>query len=177
MPGPGSSKRYAQAVFQIAFENKALDQWLADLKKLEEAVADPAFAVIMDSPRIPLSDKERVARRKLEGVQPLALNLALLLISKGRTEVAQTLAAEYEKLLNEHRGIEHAKVLTAVSVSSEEEQAIAAKLGQLVGKTVLVETSVDPSIIGGMVARVGDRIIDGSTKTRLQAMKKSLAGL
>ncbi len=177
MPASGSGKRYAQAIFQISLENNTLDSWMADLKSLEEAARDPVFAVIMDSPRIPFSDKERVARRRLEGIQPLALNLALLIISKGKVELTGSLTTEYERLLNAHRGIEHATVTTAVSLSEEEEEAIASKLGQVTGKKIILETEVDPSIIGGMVARVGDKIIDGSTRAKLQAMKRSLAGV
>ena len=177
MPASGSAKRYAQAAFEISLENNTLDQWLADLRQLEEAAKDPAFAIIMDSPRIPFDEKERIVRRRLEGVQPFVLNLTVLMISKGRLELIPRLVQEYEKLLNAHRGIEHAIVTTAVPLSKEEEEAIANKLGQFTGKKIVLETRVDPSIIGGMVARVGDKIIDGSTKTRLQAMKRSLAGV
>ena len=177
MPASGSAKRYAQAAFEISLANNTLDQWMADLKKLGEAAKDPAFAIIMDSPRIPLSEKERVARRRLEGVQPLVLNLVLLIISKGRVELIDSLVNNYERLLNAHRGIEQATVTTAVALSKEEEEAVAGKLGRLTGKKIVMETRVDPSIIGGMVARVGDKIIDGSTRTRLQAMKRSLAGV
>ncbi|MSQ15584.1 MAG: ATP synthase F1 subunit delta [Dehalococcoidia bacterium] len=177
MPASGSGKRYAQAIFQISLENNTMDSWMSDLKSLEQAAADPAFAVIMDSPRIPFSDKERVARRRLEGIQPQALNLALLIISKGKVELTHNLTVEYERLLNAHRGIEHATVTTAVPLSKEEEEAIAGRLGQITGKTIILETKVDSSITGGMVARVGDKIIDGSTKAKLQAMKRSLAGV
>src|SRR5713101_2197266 len=115
MPASGSGKRYAQAIFQISLENNTLDSWMADLKSLDEAARDPVFAIIMDSPRIPFSDKERVARRRLEGIQPLALNLALLIISKGKVELTGSLTTEYERLLNAHREIEHATVTTAIS--------------------------------------------------------------
>ncbi|MHB8377115.1 MAG: F0F1 ATP synthase subunit delta, partial [Dehalococcoidia bacterium] len=78
--------------------------------------------------------------------------------------------------VDERRGIAHALVTTAVPLSDDERGAVAARLSAITGKTVDVVPVVDPAIIGGVVARIGDQLIDGSTRTRLKALRRSLEG-
>ncbi|MBM2826148.1 MAG: atpH, partial [Dehalococcoidia bacterium] len=136
---------------------------------------EPAFALVMGSPRIPLSDKAGIVRQRLSSLHPTALNLAVLLISKGRHELAPNLVDEYRRLWDAHRGIEHARVITAVTLTREEEESVARRLSETTGKQIQLETSVDPTIIAGIVIRLGDKIIDGSTRGQLQALKRSLS--
>lgn len=176
MPARASAKRYAQAVFQIALDKNTLDLWHNDLETVAEMASDPAFSMVMDSPRVHFNDKARIAREKLSGLHPEALNLALLLITKGRLDLAPEVAEEYEHFLNAHRGIEHAEVITAVPLSKEEHDRVAKGLADMVGKEIILESKVDPEIIGGLVAKVGDLLIEGSVRGRLKALKKSLGG-
>jgi F-type H+-transporting ATPase subunit delta len=81
---------------------------------------------------------------------------------------------EYGRLVDEHRGIAHAEVATAVPLEPEEKDKLVRRLGDLVGREIVLTTRVDPAIIGGLVARVGDKLIDGSTKSRLLALRESL---
>jgi F-type H+-transporting ATPase subunit delta len=128
------------------------------------------------SSRVPFEVKDRLLRSGLAGVSPLALNLARLLVQKGRIAMAGQVRDEYQRLLDEHRGIVQALVLTAVPLSDDEERAVAQRLRELTGKEIVLERQVDPEILGGLVARVGDRLIDGSTRTRLLALRRQLAG-
>jgi F-type H+-transporting ATPase subunit delta len=81
---------------------------------------------------------------------------------------------EYGWLVDEHRGIAHAEVATAVPIELKEKDKLIRYLGDLVGLKIALTDRVDPSIIGGLVARVGDKIIDGSTRSRLHALRASL---
>jgi len=171
-----AAKRYAQAAFDIARQRDELDRWVEDLQAVADLVAQPGVVDILASSRVPFEDKERLLSSGLADVSPLALNLARLLVQKGRIALAQQVREEYQRLLDEHRGMAHAVVLTAVPLSQEEERAVGQRLRELTGKEIVLERQVDPGIMGGLVARVGDRLIDGSTRTRLLELRRQLAG-
>ena len=175
MPGRGSARRHAQAIFQIARAAGELEKWREELKKVAQAVADPVLSLLLESPRLGLADKVALLREGLPGADPLVLNYAGLLVARGRQKLAGDVADEYQRLLDAHHGIEHAEVTTAVPLEGDEAGRLAERLGQMLGKRVVLEAKVDAAIIGGLVARVGDRLLDGSTRTRLQLLKKSLS--
>ena len=87
------------------------------------------------------------------------------------------IADEYQRLLNAYRGIDEAEVLTAVPLDDGDKQRLAERLGAVVGKKVIIKAEVDSSLIGGVVARIGGKLIDGSTRSRLEALKKELSGV
>lgn len=169
-----AARRHAQAAFEIALERKELEVWRGDLERLSEAVQDPLLFTFLESPRIRFNEKERILSQGLEGLNPLVMNLALLLVSRGRLGLVADMVLEYGRLVDEHRGIAHAEVTTAVPLESEEKDKLVRRLGVLVGREIVLTTRVAPAIIGGLVARVGDKLIDGSTKSRLLALRESL---
>jgi len=169
-----SGRRHAQAAFQIALEREELDIWRGDLTRISETVKAPLFTAFLESPKVPFAEKARILRQRLEGINPLAMNLALLLVFKGRLGIVEELVLEYGRLLDEHRGIAHAEVATAVPLDSDEEDRLTHRLSDMMDKEIVLTTKVDPSIIGGLIARVGDKLIDGSTKSRLLALRESL---
>jgi F-type H+-transporting ATPase subunit delta len=171
-----ASKRYAQAAFDIARETNDFDRWSADLQAIAELVAQPGVVDILGSSRVPSEAKGRLLQSGLAGIGPLALNLAHLLVEKRRIALAEQVRAEYQRLLDEHRGVAQATVLTAVPLSEDERQAVVRRLQELTGKEIVLETQVDPEILGGLVARVGDRLIDGSTRSQLLKLRRRLAG-
>ena len=169
-----SARRHAQAAFQIALERGELDAWRGDLEMISEAMKDPIILAFLENPRIHFSEKTRILSQRLEGINPLAMNLALLLVAKGRLGLVEDLVVEYNRLVDEHQGIAHAEVATAVPLEPEEKDKLVNCLGDMVGKEIALTTRVDPSLIGGLVARVGDKLIDGSTRSRLLALRDSL---
>ena len=86
------------------------------------------------------------------------------------------IADEYQRLLDSHRGIEQAEVTTAIPLDDEDKQRLAEYLGAVVGKKVMLKPKVDSGLIGGIVARVGDKLLDGSTRSKLAALREQLAG-
>jgi F-type H+-transporting ATPase subunit delta len=169
-----AARRYAEAAYELARQREAEDEWSTALKVMAQTFSEPQMAAAMASARLAPTDKHRLAKRVLEGIDPLALNLALLLVAKGRTALAPQITEAFQALADEAQGIAHAVVTTAVPLSREEEQAIAAKLREATGKQVVLESQVDEGIIGGLVARIGDLLIDGSTKSQLLALKRRL---
>jgi len=171
-----AAKRYAQAAFEIARERNSLEKWAADLGLVAVAMADPQAAAMLGSTKLALADRYRVLEAVLAGIDPLVMNLAKLLVAKGRVDVAPQVAEAYRDLVDEHSGVAHARVVTAVPLADAEQRAVEKRLSQITGKKVIAHLEVEPAILGGLVARVGDRLIDGSTRSRLLALKRSLEG-
>ncbi len=170
-----SGKRHAQAVFQIALEEKQLDKWLTDVEKIAAVLGDAEIAAALASPKISVDKKRELLSRGLKGVSPVAMNLAQFLVEKNRLHLARSLAVEYKRLMNAYLGMELAEVTTAIPISAQEGESIGKGLAAISGMRVTVESSVDPAILGGFVAKLGDKLIDGSARTRLQELRKTIA--
>jgi F-type H+-transporting ATPase subunit delta len=104
------------------------------------------------------------------------VNLVNLLVARERLGMAGEIAEDYERLLYSHRGIEPADVVTAVPLDEDEIKKLEERLGTIIGKKVVVKPEVDPTVVGGIVARVGGKLLDASTRNRLEALKKQIAG-
>jgi F-type H+-transporting ATPase subunit delta len=176
MAARGVAKRYAQAVFELAREQQTTEQWLADLTRLAEAANDPVVGGFFSDPNQPV-------KVKLESIQKLlpdlksqeALNLGRLLVTRRRFEILPELLEVYRDLLLESQGIAIAQVTTAVELTSAEQQDVRERLAKIVGRTIELRARVDPSIEGGLVARIGDQLIDGSVATQLRNLRATLA--
>ena len=176
MPAGASARRYAQAVFQIAVESDELERWLDDLTQLADSITNEEFRQILLAPRISMAQKESIIRASLgSSVGPLALNLICLLASRGQVQVLPGIADRYQEMLDAHQGVERAEVVSAVSLTDEQRGEVAQMLNDLSGRDVRLTTRVDPEILGGLVIRIGDRVMDGSARSRLQNMRRELA--
>ena len=172
-----SGRRYAEAAFALADESDTLDRWSGDLLTLANFIDEPEVKGILTSNRVPHDEKLRLLDAGVKAyVSPLAMNLVRLLEQRGKATLARDIQVAFQGMLDERRGIAHAVVTTAVPLADDERAAIATKLSSLTGKQVDVTSVVDPSIIGGIVARIGDQLVDGSTRSRLTALKRNLEG-
>jgi F-type H+-transporting ATPase subunit delta len=169
-------RRYAQAVFEIALEKKELERWQADLQKIAGTIGDETFLAAMESPKIKIDDKSRFLTRSLGDINPLALNLVLILITRGGVGMIGEIAGEYQRLLDAYHGIQAARVITAVPIDERDKEKLAGNIGDLVGTKVVLKSEVDPEILGGIIARVGGKLLDGSTHSKLAALKRELRG-
>ncbi len=176
MPRKAHAGRYARAVFEIALEKNELEKWQADLEKAAGVMADATFLAAMESPKIKLENKARLLSERLGDIGPLARNFLLLLVSRNAIGLLGQIAAAYRRLVDAYHGVEEAEVVTAVPLEEEEKNKLAEKLSALVGSRVVVKPQIDPAVLGGVVARVGGKLLDGSTRSRLTALKKELRG-
>ncbi len=175
MAGEIAARRHAQAVFEIAVEKNTLDKWRSDLDLLAGVFGDAELVPVLESPKIRFEDKADVITKNLSTVSTEALNLAKLLILRHRVKIMPQLALEYGIMMDRRQGIEHAQVTTAVEMDSSAESKIKEELAKITGSKVELTTKIDPDIIGGFVARVGDKVIDGSVRNRLQNLKQNIA--
>ena len=170
-----SARRYAQAVLQIATERDDVEQWLADLEVLASATRNEDFVIFADSPKVPTADKVKVMQEAFgDSISQLALNLTYLLASRNAITSLPEIADAFEDFVDRGKGVERAEVTSSVALDQETLEGISDVLRDKVGKELLVSTKVDPSILGGFVAKVGDRVIDGSIRTQFENMRRHL---
>ena len=170
-----AAKRYAQAAFNIARDSSAVAAWRSDLNDIAEVLVESGIAPILADSKVPIEQRLSLVERTLD-IPPMALNLAKLLVQKGRSAEARAVADAFGRMADEHDGIAHAEVTTAVELSPAKLQEIEKQLAAQVGKTVKATAKVDPAILGGLVVRVGDQLVDGSVRTRLKQLRRELEG-
>ncbi len=175
MPRAPTANRYARAAFEIARDSGQLESWEKDLQEAQQALQDPTLRAFLELPKVTIERKAESLRTALPGANPLALNLMALLTSRRSLGLLTRIVAEYERLMDAHLNRERAEVATAVPLEREQEEKLTQQLRQLLGKDVILTSRMDSEILGGLVARVGDRMIDGSARGRLMALRKSLA--
>jgi F-type H+-transporting ATPase subunit delta len=176
MPTKAYARRYAQAVFEIALEKKELERWQSDLERIAEIVSDDTILAVLENPKLKFDDKIEIFSENLSDVNPLALNLVRMLISKAGINIIGAISDEYRKFVDDYHGIKMAEIITAVPIDEKDKEKLAEDLGAMVGSKVVVKAEVDQEIIGGIVARVGGKLLDGSTRSKLAALKRELSG-
>ena len=170
----GSAKRYAQALFDIGLERGQLDAWADELHSIREALQAQELRAFLEHAKVPLSRKVRIIEEALSQTDPLLRNLLSLLVSRGLVDLMGEIETGYGRLSDQHKGREHVEVYSVVPLEDTERERISKFLTDLIEKEVLLDSRVDPSILGGLVIRVGDKLIDGSTRTRLVELGKQL---
>ncbi|MBM2824813.1 MAG: F-type H+-transporting ATPase subunit delta [Dehalococcoidales bacterium] len=171
------ARRYAQAVFRIAQQRGELERWQSDMVKIARLGEDADFVALLENPKVRLNDKIKLLSGQFIEVNPLALNLVYLLIARGRLGMVADIADEYQRFLDSYHGIERAEVITAVPLDDKDKLHLAERLAAIVGKQVIIKPEVDAKLLGGVVARVGGKLLDGSTRTRLETLKRQISGM
>ena len=171
-----AAKRYAIAAFELARDKNGAHEWIQALDRMVEFMTRPDVSQVLQNTRAGQDVKQQLLEAGLNDLPPLPLNLARLLVRKNRTALVADIATELKQLLEEDQGVLHAKAITAVPLNNLELDGLARKLEQQTGKRVVLETAVDPSILGGIVIQVGDKLLDASSRARLEALRETLAG-
>jgi F-type H+-transporting ATPase subunit delta len=169
------ARRYAQAAFEVALEEGNLDAWRAGLADMAQVYAMPEVQLFLGDDRVPLDRRLEFVDRVLD-VPSGVRNLAKLLVVKRRVPLGPRVAELFARLADEHEGVIEAEVATATELTPElrerVERALAEGLG---GRRIRLSHRVDPSLLGGIVIRVGDKLVDGSVRTRLRLLRQHLA--
>jgi F-type H+-transporting ATPase subunit delta len=169
------ARRYAGAMFELARKQNTIDRTLEDLKGIAQIFANRKLAYMLREPKVPAQRKETVLREALASrVLPTSLNLALLLVQRGLVDIMSNTASEYEQYVLDYRNQAVAEVTTATPLDEAMSAQVKRALEEISGKTIILHTRTDPSILGGIVARVGDQVIDGSVRYRLHALQQQL---
>lgn len=169
-----AGRRYATAVLAIARQDGSLDSWAEAMEALESLTSRPEFVAALQADGMTDEKFQTIVRRVSPGVAPVQMNLFRLLRRKSRLGLGPDIASFFRELVDEERGIARAVVTSAVELDAERRADLERRLAQQTGKQVTVETQVDPSILGGLIVRIGDRLVDGSTRARLRTLRTQL---
>jgi F-type H+-transporting ATPase subunit delta len=169
--------RYAQALFDLATDQKQVTAVEADLKSLKAALADSReLKVLLHSPSFGSDDKGKglAAIADKAKFDPTTKKFLGLLAANGRAAALPAVITAFERLAADARGTVSAQVVTAVPLTPAQSKGVAAALRQALGKDPEIETRVDPAILGGIKVRVGSRLFDASLKSKLDSLKFAL---
>ncbi len=173
------ANRYAKAIFTVGQEQKKYEEYnevLQGLANLYETHPDVVDA--LTNPLYPMDVKENVMKGIVGSMKVDAImgNFLNLLVKKQRAEILPEIAFAYKTMVDDAKNISHGNVISAIELSDALKGNVQTILEKLTGKKVELTTSVDPSIIGGIIAQVGDLVLDGSIKTQLAGLKDSIKG-
>ena len=170
------ARRYAEAFFSIAREAGKIDDYQNELGKIVQTIEEVAdLKQYFAHPLSPTKDKKEIAKQLFASeVSSVTLNFLLLVLDKKRQTYLELIYKEYVDMADESRNIKKAELISAMAVSDEDIQTLSETLSKSTGKTIQLKLSVDPSMIGGVKIRMGDKIIDASVAKKLEMLKKNL---
>lgn len=169
------ARRYAQAYFDLAEAAGAVTAWRDALADVVALLGDARIAAILRNPRVPRERRARLVADVLDDVPAQAQNLARLLVEHARLAALPEVLDHYDRLADRASGVVRAEVTTAVALDPGQRDRIAQTLSQRLGGEVHTTLRQDPQILGGLVIRIGDRVIDGSVRARLEQLQAALA--
>jgi F-type H+-transporting ATPase subunit delta len=172
------SRRYAKAIFDLGSAQGALDKIGADLRTLANAMkTSPELAQTLSSPAIRRSDRRKVIDALMQriGVVQTTRNTVYLLLDGERLGSLPAISREIDRMIEEKAGRVSAEVVSAKPLDPTQLSQITAALEKLSGKKVSVASRQDPDLLGGVVAKVGDVVYDGSLRTQLRNLRDELS--
>lgn len=170
------ASRYAQAIYELAAEQQALDSVEEQLVLIEQTLDGSAdLATLLFHPQVSVEAKKDTID-KVFGTQLTkhVRNFLLLLVDKRRETALPGIIKEYRILANQARNITEAEVTSAMPLAENERAALIAKLSAVTGKSIILKTNVDQRILGGVIVKIGDKLIDGSVSRQLASLQAAL---
>ena len=167
---------YAQAIYEIADSKNMLDEVEQQLATVAETIkSHEDLSMLMYHPMVPAQvKKDTLSQIFAEGLTDYVRNFLMLLVDKRRETALPSITKEFVRLANEKRNIAEAEVITAMPLTAEQESALKAKLSAVTGKNIILKPQVDKEIVGGVIVRIGNKLIDGSVTGRIAALRTAL---
>jgi len=169
-----AAKRYVQALTDIAQEKNSFDAWQRDLDTLAAIASDDEVLTYLENPGVPDEQKLQAVDAVMGDAQPEARTLLRMMIDRRRLRLLPDIADLFREKALAHRGIVMVDVTTADALDDAGEQLVRERLKGIVGKDVELRLHTDANIIGGIVARIGDQVIDGSVLNQLRRLRASM---
>lgn len=178
MTSRAAANRYARALFDVALKEANVERAQDDLQAFADLVhGHDVLSHTLANPAVPAAKKRTVVQLLLDrsgGMTPAVSKLILLLADRDRLVLLPEVATAYRARLMDHQKVIRGEVTTAIPITPEKVRGLEQGLGQATGRRVVLEPRVDPSIIGGVITRIGSTVYDGSITTQLQKMKEAL---
>jgi F-type H+-transporting ATPase subunit delta len=171
------ARRYAQAALELALQHNNLDEWRRDMATLVAIWEQSRIALRLNDPKLGRARRVQEARELLKGrINSLALNLVLLLVERGRAALVPQVAQAFERLERERERRATAYVISALPLTDVQRKNLQSALSLRTELTIDLAETVDPAIIGGLIVRIGDELIDASVAGRLRRIEAQLSG-
>jgi len=173
------ARRYAKALFSLGKDEGKFEEYNDTLSALAELYQQaPEVRDGLTNPIYPLEARRKVMTAIADSAKADAMLTRFLglLIDKKRADILPDIAFEMQAMVDKEKNISHGSVISAVELDDALKEKIQATLEKITGKKVLLETTVDPSILGGIIAKVGDIVLDGSIRTQLSGLKDTIKG-
>ena len=170
-----AARRYAEAAYEVAQRDGTFERWRTELDASAAIIGDERAMRVLSNPSVPIDQRSVAVAALLKGIaSDQAQNLIQLLLKRSRIEDLPRVAAEFRRLDDRRQGITHATATSAAPLTPDEVTALTERLERSTGGRVALDVQVDPSLLGGLVVRVGDRLIDGSVRGRLERLRNQL---
>jgi F-type H+-transporting ATPase subunit delta len=167
---------YARALFAAALEQGDLDELREQLGQFADALdAHRELAVFFFSPYFSSAEKQQSLTGLLDGAQEIFLNFLTLLIENHRMPVIFRIRHEYERLWDEHNRTLPVQITSAIALDEQTTESLGRAIGERTGRKITLTARVDPDILGGIVVRVGNSILDASIRNRLEQLRTQVA--
>lgn len=177
MTGNIVARRYAKALFALGVKEKAADTFGKDLDGLASAMnASPDLLKLFKSPSFNTQEKKAVLKDVVGklSMAPLSVNFLSVLADKGRLDCLPDIQKTYSELLDGVSGVVRGKLTTAMALPADRQKDIKSKLEKKSGQKLVLDFGVEPAILGGVVLRVGDKVLDASLRAQLQLLKEQI---
>jgi F-type H+-transporting ATPase subunit delta len=167
---------YARSLFEVAKEHDALDDVRDQLGAFTQALQDDReLAIFFFSPYFSTEEKKDGLHRAVEGANPIFMNFLEALLERHRMPVIFRIQSRFEQLWEEEHKLLQVQVTSAVALGEQTVSSIGESIGKQLGRTIELSSSVDPEIIGGIVLRVGNFVLDASIRNRLEKLRQQVA--
>ncbi|HEB49582.1 MAG TPA: F0F1 ATP synthase subunit delta [Desulfobulbus sp.] len=173
------ARRYAKALFSLGKEQNKIEEYSETLGAIAALYAESETVIdALTNPLYPLDARQKVMAKIAELVKAdqIMTSFLNLLIEKKRAAILPDIADVMQAMVDADQNISHGSVVSAIELDASLQKKIQETLEKITGNKVILETRVDPSIIGGIIAKVGDLVLDGSIKTQLNGLKESIKG-
>ncbi len=167
---------YGRSLFQVALEQHKLDELREQLGQFADAVSqNHDLAVFFFSPYFSTKEKQEALERMLDGADPTFLSFLTVLIENHRMPVIFRIRQEYERLWDEENMTLPVEITSAIALDQATTESLGRTIGERAGRTVTLAARVDPDILGGIIIRVGNSILDASIRNRLEQLRRHVA--
>ena len=171
------ARRYALALYELAGEQACTDAVAGELAALAPLGADREILAFARAPRIPAPERERIILGALRGLSALAVSFVRVVVRRRRLDLLPAIAAEFARLVDRGQGRVRARVRSAVPLDEKQRQELTGRLARLTGHTVVLETALDPALVGGLVIAAEGWQVDGSVARAFRDLRERLQGI